>query len=48
VAAIHGDDSNDMTKTMQERIRRVSDRPARFVINTNWQPQCIPGNSAFR
>ena len=48
VAVVDSGYSDDMANTMLERIREVTDRPVRYVINTNSQPHRILGNAAFR
>jgi len=48
VAVIDSGYGDAMANAMQERIKRVTDRPVRYVINTNSQPHRILGNAAFR
>ncbi len=48
VAVVDSGYSNDMANTMLTQIRRITDRPVRYVINTNSQPHRILGNTAFR
>ncbi len=48
VAVIDSGYSSAMAKEMLTQIRRITDRPVRYVINTNSQPHRILGNSEFR
>lgn len=48
VAVIDSGYGDEMAGTMLEYIREITDRPVRFVINTDSQPHRILGNAAFR
>lgn len=48
VAVIDSGYGDAMANTMLEQIRRVTDRPIRYVINTNSQPHRILGNGIFK
>ncbi len=48
VAVIDSGYSDVMAKTMLIRIQRITDRPVRYVINTNSQPHRILGNAVFK
>ena len=48
VAVIDSGYGNEMTDAMLEQIRKITDRPVRYVINTNSQPHRILGNAAIR
>ncbi len=48
VAVIDSGYGGAMAEAMRARIRRLADRPVRYVINTNSQPHRIMGNSVFR
>jgi len=48
VAVIDSGYGDAMASAMLEQIRRISDRPVRYVINTNSQPHHILGNAAFK
>jgi len=48
VAVIDSGYGNAMASAMLGQIRRVTDRPVRYVINTNSQPHRILGNSVFK
>ena len=48
VAVIDSGYGDSMSDSMLAQIRGVTDRPVRFVINTNSQPHRILGNAAFR
>jgi len=37
-----------MASAMLEQIRRISDRPVRYVINTNSQPHRVLGNAVYK
>jgi len=37
-----------MANAVLEQIRQITDRPVRYVINTNSQPHRILGNATFR
>ncbi len=47
VAVIDSGYGDDMAAAMLQQIRRVTDRPVRYVINTDSQPHRILGNAAF-
>lgn len=48
VAVIDSGYSDAMAKTMLIQIQRITDRPVRYVINTNSQPHRILGNAVFK
>lgn len=48
VAVIDSGYGDAMAGAMLEQIRHISDRPVRYVINTNSQPHRILGNEALR
>jgi len=48
VAVIDSGYGDMMAEAMLEQIRQITDRPVRYVINTNSQPHRILGNAAFR
>jgi glyoxylase-like metal-dependent hydrolase (beta-lactamase superfamily II) len=48
VAVIDSGYSGEMASLMIEHIRRITDRPIVYVINTNSQPHRILGNAIFR
>jgi len=48
VAVIDSGYSDAMAKAMLVQIRSITDRPVRYVINTNSQPHRILGNSVIR
>ncbi len=48
VAVIDSGYGEAMAKAMLAQIRAVTDRPVKYVINTNSQPHRIMGNPAFR
>jgi len=48
VAVIDSGYGDEMAGAMLEHIREITDRPVRYVINTNSQPHRILGNAAFR
>jgi len=48
VAVIDSGYGDGMASAMLEQIRRITDRPVDYVINTNSQPHRILGNAAFR
>ena len=48
VAVIDSGYGDEMAKAMLQQIRRATDRPIRYVINTNSQPHRVLGNAAFR
>ncbi|MFZ0468009.1 MAG: MBL fold metallo-hydrolase [Thiogranum sp.] len=48
VAVIDSGYGDSMADSMLAQIRRVTDRPVRYVINTNSQPHRILGNAVFR
>ncbi|MCF7991957.1 MAG: MBL fold metallo-hydrolase [Thiohalocapsa sp.] len=48
VAVIDSGYSDAMAGAMREHIAAVTDRPIRYVINTNSQPHRVLGNAAFR
>jgi glyoxylase-like metal-dependent hydrolase (beta-lactamase superfamily II) len=48
VAVIDSGYGGVMAEAMLAHIRHVTDRPVRYVINTNSQPHRIMGNSVFR
>jgi glyoxylase-like metal-dependent hydrolase (beta-lactamase superfamily II) len=48
VAVIDSGYGDVMAEAMLEQIRQITDRPVRYVINTNSQPHRILGNAAFR
>lgn len=48
VAVIDSGYSGAMASAMIEQIRRITDRPIAYVVNTNSQPHRILGNAVFR
>ena len=48
VAVIDSGYGEAMAEAMLTHIRRITDRPVRYVINTNSQPHRIMGNPVFR
>ncbi len=48
VAAIDSGYGDAMANAMLEHIKHITDRPVRYLINTNSQPHRILGNAAFR
>jgi len=48
VAVIDSGYGGEMAEAMLAHIRNVTDRPVRYVINTNSQPHRIMGNPVFR
>lgn len=48
VAVIDSGYGDPMARAMLAQIRSITDRPVRYVINTNSQPHRVLGNSAFR
>lgn len=48
VAVIDSGYGDAMANSMLEQIRQVTDRPLRYVINTNSQPHRVLGNATFR
>ena len=48
VAVIDSGYGDEMANVMLAQIRQITDRPVRYVINTNSQPHRILGNAAFR
>lgn len=48
VAVIDSGYGPAMAEAMLQHIRRITDRPVRYVINTNSQPHRIMGNPVFR
>ncbi|WP_037374376.1 MBL fold metallo-hydrolase [Sedimenticola selenatireducens] len=48
VAVIDSGYGEAMAEAMLTRIRAITDRPIKYVINTNSQPHRIMGNSAYR
>ena len=48
VAVIDAGYGEAMAEAMLTHIRRITDRPVRYVINTNSQPHRIMGNPVFR
>lgn len=48
VAVVDSGYGGVMAKAMLARIRQLTDRPVRYVINTNSQPHRIMGNPVFR
>jgi glyoxylase-like metal-dependent hydrolase (beta-lactamase superfamily II) len=48
VAVIDSGYSSEMASSMIDHIRRITDRPIAYVVNTNTQPHRILGNSTFR
>ena len=48
VAVVDSGYGGVMAKAMLSHIRHVTDRPVRYVINTNSQPHRIMGNPVFR
>ena len=48
VAVIDSGYGDDMASAMLDHIRDITDRPVRYVINTNSQPHRILGNGTFR
>jgi hypothetical protein len=48
VAVIDSGHSSEMASSMVEHIRRITDRPIAYVVNTNSQPHRILGNATFR
>lgn len=48
VAVIDSGYGDEMANAMLAQIRQITDRPVRYVINTNSQPHRILGNAAFR
>ncbi|EGW55215.1 beta-lactamase [Candidatus Endoriftia persephone str. Guaymas] len=48
VAVIDSGYGGAMAEAMLAHIRRITDRPVRYVINTNSQPHRIMGNPVFR
>jgi len=48
VAVIDSGYGDDMAHAMIDQIRRISDQPVRYVINSDSQPHRILGNEVFR
>ena len=48
VAVIDSGYGDEMANAMLAQIREITDKPVRYVINTNSQPHRILGNAAFR
>ena len=48
VAVIDSGYGGAMAEAMLAHIRRITDRPVRYVINTNSQPHRVMGNTVFR
>jgi glyoxylase-like metal-dependent hydrolase (beta-lactamase superfamily II) len=48
VAVIDSGYGDDMARAMLEQIRRITEQPVAYVINTDSQPHRILGNAAFR
>ena len=48
VAVIDSGYGDAMAEAMLKQIREITDRPVRYVINTNSQPHRILGNATFR
>lgn len=48
VAVIDSGHTPEMAKEMLEHIRTTTDKPVRYVINTNSQPHRFMGNDVFR
>ena len=48
VAVIDSGYGEPMARAMLEQIGQLSDRPVRYVVNTNSQPHRVLGNAAFR
>ena len=48
VAVIDSGYGDDMASAMLGHIRNITERPVRYVINTNSQPHRILGSGAFR
>lgn len=48
VAVIDSGYSDSMAKTMLVQIQKITDRPVRYVINTNSQPHRILGNAVLK
>lgn len=48
VAVIDSGYSGEMASSMIKHIRRITDRPIAYVVNTNSQPHRILGNAVFR
>ncbi|WP_018878205.1 MULTISPECIES: MBL fold metallo-hydrolase [unclassified Thioalkalivibrio] len=48
VAVIDSGHTPEMAKEMLEHIRATTDKPVRYVINTNSQPHRFMGNDVFR
>ena len=48
VAVIDSGYGDEMADAMLEHVRDITDRPVRYVINTDSQPHRILGNATFR